>query len=153
MPLWVYSVFGLGVLLSIFGEHRVPSVSPQSVTPAVVMPAEARPIEPVPATLPIPDVADTLPPPSTDPGEPEPLESEALPVAFSDTVVAATIGIISTTLPFDVGSTRDEVIAAQGAPPTYMSKRALWWGSSKVNFGRDGRVQSWVNGTPALNVP
>jgi hypothetical protein len=55
---------------------------------------------------------------------------------------------------FDVGSTREEVLAAQDAPPTYATKNgsAMWWGSSKVLFTKDGRVQSWTQGIPSLMV-
>jgi hypothetical protein len=58
------------------------------------------------------------------------------------------------TTTFDIGSSRAEVIAAQGRPPTYAAHhdRTLWWGSSHVEFDKDGKVRSWMDGTPALNV-
>ncbi len=35
-----------------------------------------------------------------------------------------------------IGSARDEVLAAQGSPPTFVARKGLWWGSSKVTFRR-----------------
>jgi hypothetical protein len=57
-------------------------------------------------------------------------------------------------LTFDVGSSRDDVIAAQGSRPTYSTKSGdrVWWGSSVVRFTPDGRVESWVQGTPKLMI-
>jgi hypothetical protein len=55
---------------------------------------------------------------------------------------------------FEVGSSREDVIAAQGRPPTYSARhdRILWWGSSRVEFDDAGRVRAWVSGTPPLNI-
>ena len=55
---------------------------------------------------------------------------------------------------FDIGSTREEVEAAQGRPPTFSARGGtyLWWGSSKVMFTRDGRVEGWVDGSPPLMI-
>ena len=53
---------------------------------------------------------------------------------------------------FDVGSSREDVIAAQGSPPTYSGHpgRTLWWASSRVEFddaGRGERVSRTVTRT------
>jgi hypothetical protein len=55
---------------------------------------------------------------------------------------------------FTLGSTRDEVIAAQGYPPTYSTRnaRTLWWGSAKVMFSADGYVTGWTDGIPSLMI-
>jgi hypothetical protein len=85
----------------------------------------------------------------------EPLLSRALPHdAVLSLVDAHHMELRPEPPTFDVGSSRDAVIAAQGAPPTYSLKNGsmLWWGSSKVSFTRDGHVTSWVQGTPTLNV-
>ncbi len=85
-----------------------------------------------------------------------PLPSENL---FDQTAVWSVAPPTQEPIPLDVtvfrvGSSRDEVMAAQGGPPTYAAHhdRTVWWGSSRVEFDRDGRVQSWVDGTPPLNV-
>jgi len=100
-------------------------------------------------------------PPAAVEGVPEPKligEAEALPLPPTATVApVSTIFTLKETRrePFGVGSTREEVIAAQGREPTYASKdrRILWWGSAKVRFTPEGRVNDWLQGQPQrLNV-
>jgi hypothetical protein len=83
---------------------------------------------------------------------PAPLAASNLvaPVALVPSLEPAALDLLF----FDVGSSRADVVAAQGRPPTYAAHhdRTLWWGSSRVEFDRDGKVRSWVDGTPALNV-
>jgi hypothetical protein len=54
-------------------------------------------------------------------------------------------------LSFDVGSSRAEVVAAQGRPSTYAAHhdRSLWWGSSRVDFDKEGKVH-FVGGRHAF---
>ena len=67
-----------------------------------------------------------------------------------DDIRAPDITLLSTR--FDVGSTRDEVLSAQGSAPTYATHdgRSIWWGSSKVTFSPEDRVTGWTAGTPRL---
>jgi hypothetical protein len=132
---------------------------------------DARPIKPAPLNLaftptetPSEAPAEPVSAPAVEPtqplDEPAPIaEAEPAPIQVANLVapVAAVPSLESNDLDslfFDVGSSRAEVIAAQGRPPTYVAHhdRSLWWGSSRVAFDRDGRVRSWVDGTPALNV-
>ena len=105
-------------------------------------------------------------PASTPAAEPTPLDEpaptvEAEPPPLQAANLVAAGALVSSVEPdaldslfFDVGSSRADVIAAQGRPPTYTARhdRTLRWGSSHVEFDRDGHVRSWVDGTPALNV-
>jgi hypothetical protein len=104
------------------------------------------------------DTESTAEPPTM----PAPLSTEAPPLPATGvvdesallTVAVPTLDPVALdTAVFDIGSSRADVIAAQGRPPTYAAHhdRTLWWGSSRVEFDRDGKVR-WVDGTPALNV-
>jgi hypothetical protein len=103
-------------------------------------------------------------PSATEPAQP--LIEESAPIADAEppllqaSDVVAPIALVPSLEPaaldslfFDVGSSRPDVIAAQGRPPTYAAHhdRTLWWGSSRVEFDQDGKVRSWLDGTPALN--
>jgi len=50
---------------------------------------------------------------------------------------------------FTLGSTKDEVLAAQGTPDAF-TESEFSYGSSRVYFDK-GRVQSWQSGSPKLN--
>jgi hypothetical protein len=50
---------------------------------------------------------------------------------------------------FTVGSTRDEVLAAQGTPDAFTDTE-FSYGTSRVYFDK-GRVQSWQHGSKKLN--
>jgi hypothetical protein len=155
-PLDVIAAVGLAVLLVVIALNSHGS-SAQPVQPAPVslaLPpvatASEHPVEPVSA----PDVEPT---PLDEPAPPA--EAEPLPIQAANLV--APVAVVPSSEPNDldllffvVGSSRAEVIAAQGRPPTYAAHhdRTMWWGSSRVEFDRDGNVVSWVNGTPALNV-
>ena len=56
----------------------------------------------------------------------------------------------TTTRHFTVGSTRDEVLAAQGTPDRFTNE-LFRYGSSDIHF-RNGRVVGWNNDFPRLNV-
>jgi hypothetical protein len=87
------------------------------------------------------------------PVAPLPLTSETYPATMAALVEGAPPAPLQGDVrpTFGRGSTRDEVVAAQGAP-TYRTKNSLWGGSSRVDFTNDGLVIGWVNGMPALNV-
>jgi hypothetical protein len=137
-------LLGLWCLLSIIEDRRVPTRPAATYTaPALTAApaAEERVLDAAPAAIPaaapVGEVLEATPMSIAL----EPLASEALPLLYTDTPLPTT-GIVSATPPFAIGSSRDEVIAAQGTPPTYVTERALWWGSSKVTFAPDGRASS-----------
>jgi hypothetical protein len=155
-PLLVIAAVGVVVLLVVIAlnSHGSPA---QPVQPALVSlvlpPAETGsgiPIEPV--SVPAVETSPLEEPLPTTEVEPAPIQAENLvvPVAVVPSLESDDLDLLF----FDVGSSRADVIAAQGRPPTYAAHhdRTLWWGSSRVEFDRDGHVSSWVNGTPALNV-
>jgi hypothetical protein len=162
---WSVTALGtIGVLLAI-GSRNAPS-PPEPVAnlvPDVVHDVVPRPVDPV-ATIaadepdPAPSnvsVLNGLPNPLLI-GAPEPV---ALPSRFvenrsslADMPTPASTRVSDAF--FGIGSTREDVIAAQGRPPTFSDKGGdrLWWGSSRVLFTPHGRVRSWVQGTPSLLV-
>jgi hypothetical protein len=158
-PVLVVAAVGVAVVLVavlVFNSQASDtSAQPIQTVPLniAVTPAETPPIESVSASA--PTVEPTQPivePAPTAEAEPPPLEAANLvaPVALVPSLEPAALE----SLFFDVGSSRADVIAAQGRPPTFAAHhdRTLWWGSSRVEFDQDGRVRSWMNGTPALNV-
>jgi hypothetical protein len=155
-PLFVVAAVGIAVLLVVIAiNSHGSSAQPEQPAPVslVLPPVETAleiPVEPVslPAVEPSP-LDEPAPAPES---EPPPIQAENLvaPVAVVPSLESNDLD----SLFFDVGSSRAEVIAAQGRPPTYAAHhdRTLWWGSSRVEFDRDGNVRSWVDGMPALNV-
>jgi hypothetical protein len=155
-PLLVIAAVGLAILLVVIALNSHGS--------------SAQPVQPVPVSLALPPVekpseipVEPLAAPAVEPTpheEPAPAAEAETSLIQAENIVAPAVLVPSLesndldALFFDVGSSRAEVIAAQGRPPTYAAHhdRTLWWGSSRVEFDRDGNVLSWVNGTPALNV-
>jgi hypothetical protein len=154
-------VAGIGVVvvlfaILVFNSHTNDS---QPIQPAplnlALTPVETHsepPIEQGSAPEAEQPIAEPAPAAEAIPAEPPPLVSADLvaPYVLVPSLEPSTFD----SLFFDVGSSRAEVIAAQGRPPTYAAHhdRTLWWGSSRVGFDQDGKVRSWVDGTPALNV-
>jgi hypothetical protein len=150
-------VAAVGVLLVLFAilmfnSHASDS---QPIQPAPVnltlMPAETfseAPIEEASAPVPEQPVVESAPT-----AEAEPPLLVAANLVAPDALVPSLEPSALDSLFFDVGSSRAEVIAAQGRPPTYAAHhdRTLWWGSSRVEFDQDDKVRSWMDGTPALN--
>ena len=131
-----------------------PAPTAEVVSPMPVIPvggAEVPTADPPPAQVAEIDVAPALP--VAD--EPAPLL--AVNVAENSPPLSAVIAPEPAVLPpavFGLGSSREDVIAAQGGPPTYSARhgKMLWWGSSRVEFDEAGGVRAWLNGTPALRV-
>jgi hypothetical protein len=164
---WSVAALGaLGVLLA-RGSRNAPS-PPEPVANLVhdvVHDVVPRPVDPV-ATI-AADEPDPAPSVSVSVlnGLPDPLliaapEPMVLPSRF--VVNRSSLADIPTRAStrvsdvfFGIGSTREDLIAAQGRPPTFSDKGGdrLWWGSSRVVFTPDGRVRSWVQGTPLLVSP
>jgi hypothetical protein len=156
-PVLVVSAVGVAVVLVailVLNSHANDSPA-QPIQPAplnlAVTPAETRPIEPVsePAVDATEPLAESV---TTAEAELPPLEAANLVAAVA--LVPSLEPTALASLFFDVGSSRAEVITAQGRPPTYAQHhdRTLWWGSSRVEFDQDGKVRSWMDGTPSLNV-
>jgi hypothetical protein len=156
----VLVVAAVGVVLVLFAilvfNSRASDSGAQPIRPApsnfALTPAETRseaPIEQASAPAAEQPVVESAP---TAEAEPPPLVAANL-VAL-DALVPSLESNALDSLFFDVGSSRAEVVAAQGRQPTYAAHhdRTLWWGSSRVEFDGDGRVRSWVDGTPSLNV-
>jgi hypothetical protein len=123
-------------------------------------PLETEPEQPL--AQPSPDASDAEPPvqpaPLVESPSPDAAPLHATALVTSDAMLTYALGsepsLAVGSMSFDVGSTREEVMAAQGGPPTYSARhqRMLWWGSSRVEFDDSGHVRSWVSGTPPLNV-
>jgi hypothetical protein len=157
-PVSVIATVGVVVaLLAAVAFNSYTNDSPaRPIQPAPVnlasTPAETRsevPIEPSPAPAAEQPFVESAP---TAEAEPPLLVAANLvaPYALVPSLEPSTLDSLS----FDVGSSRAEVVAAQGRPPTYAAHhdRSLWWGSSRVEFDQEGKVRSWVDGTPSLNV-
>ncbi len=154
-----FVVIGAVVAWAINSEKTRAGAGVQQGDPVQASPVAAETTDVAP--LPPASVADTEPvaEPITMPA---PLSVESPPPLPAESVVDQTLSVATPTQEpaaldvafFDVGSSRAEVLAAQGRPPTYSAHhdRTWWWGSSRVEFDRDGRVRSWSDGTPALNV-
>jgi hypothetical protein len=155
----VFAVVGVVVVLFaiLAFNSRANNSSAQPIQPAPLnlaltpeeTPSEA-PIEE--ASAPEQPLAEPAPTAEVTAAEPPPLVAADLvaPNALVPSLEPSTLD----SLFFDVGSSRAEVVAAQGRPPTYAQHhdRTLWWGSSRVEFDQDGKVRSWMDGTPSLNV-
>jgi len=169
-PVVKFAVAGTIVALIAFLAFRSPathagapvSPAPSHVAPTVVEtrieePVVEGPVEPVAPAVDAEPL--TQPAPLVDASSPD-----AAPLVSADVVPSGALltnafassqpSVAIEALGFDLGSTREEVIAAQGTPPTYAARhqRILWWGSSRVEFDDGGRVRAWMNGTPPLNV-
>jgi hypothetical protein len=134
-------------------------------TTAAISGTEVQPMA-MPAVAEAPEAEPPAPPPTVE-AEPAPeaIRTPSPPIAEPSLLSAASFVEQTELLPaleptplaspfFDVGWTREDVIAAQGSLPTYTAHhdRMWWWGSSRVEFDDAGHVRSWMNGTPPLHV-
>lgn len=162
-PVLKFAAIGIVIALVAFLMFRTPATAARAVFAEPVAAHHASEIvgtlfEP-PVEQPAASATDeplTQPAPLVDAPAPATLDAETLvsgDAILSNEATSSEPAVAVGPLFFDVGSTREQVIAAQG-PPTYAARhqRTLWWGSSRVEFDEVGRVRSWMSGAPALQV-
>ena len=150
---YVWGVLGCAVVaLVVYVASSNSSTAPVAVANPTEVIHYPDPVEAVPQSWPTPMLMPVVESSrsSIEPSAPE-VARQIEVLASRPLMFAGTQGSVVMTS-FDVGSSRYEVLAAEGSPPTYQMKNKLWWGSSRVTFDKEGRVESWVQGTPALNV-